>query len=200
MDKILLEPGNFYHIHNRGNNGQKIFFEPENYLFFLHRYHQYIYPFGETIAWVLLRNQFHFLIYVRPNDEVLLDKVEYRATEIPKRIDVHLQFGHFFNSYAKAINKRYNRTGSLFEKNFNRKLVPDFAFKPLILYIHYNPVKDGLCENLSDYRWSSYESILSDRTTSLNREFVLKLFKNRDEFKLFHLNQPDENALGDLIF
>ncbi len=29
-----LNTGNFYHIYNRGNNGQDIFFENENYIFF----------------------------------------------------------------------------------------------------------------------------------------------------------------------
>jgi len=35
MDSLALIPGNFYHIYNRGNNGQDIFFENENYIFFL---------------------------------------------------------------------------------------------------------------------------------------------------------------------
>jgi len=47
-------------------------------------------------------------------EEIDIEKLEYTAKKIPKRIDVHLQFGHFFNSYAKAINKRYKK---------NRKLV-----------------------------------------------------------------------------
>lgn len=200
MEKTALEPGNYYHIYNRGNNGQDIFFEPENYLFFLRRYHQYIHPFCDTIAWVLLRNHFHLLVYVRPSEEILLEKLEYTATDKPKRVDVHLQFGHLFNSYAKAVNKRYKRTGSLFEKNFERKMVHDVAyFKQLILYIHYNPVKHRFCEHLWEYPWSSYGSIVSHQATLLNRDFVLELFKNRDEFKLFHLDRPDELELGDLI-
>lgn len=70
MNKTLLESGKYYHIYNRGNNGQNIFFEPENYTFFLHRFHQYISPFCDTIAWVLLKNHFHILIYVKPVEEI----------------------------------------------------------------------------------------------------------------------------------
>ena len=117
-NKPLLEAGKYYHIYNRGNNGQDIFFDAKNYTFFLIRDDQYISPFCDTIAWVLLKNHFHILIYVRPFEEINFEKLEYTATEVPKKIDVHFQFGHFFNSYANAINKRYNRTGSLFEKNF----------------------------------------------------------------------------------
>lgn len=150
--KPLLEAGKYDHIYNRGNNGQNIFFDTENYTFFLNRYDQYISPFCDTIAWVLLRNHFRILIYVKPLEEIDIEKLEYTATKIPKRIDVHLQFGHFFNSYAKAINKRYKRTGSLFEKNFERKEVPTISyFKKLIHYIHLNPVKHGFTEHIWDY-------------------------------------------------
>lgn len=196
----MLQPGNYYHIYNRGNNRQDIFFEPENYPFFLQRYHQYISPFCDTIAWVLLRNHFHLLIYVKPTEEILLEKLEYTATEVPRRVDVHLQFGHFFNSYAKAINKRYKRTGSLFEKNFERKHVEDTEyFKKLILYIHYNPVKHRFCDHIWDYPWSSYGSIVSHQPTKLNRAFVMELFKNLDEFKLYHLQKPDDFEMEDFL-
>jgi REP element-mobilizing transposase RayT len=200
MEKTLLEPGCYYHIYNRGNNGQDLFFEPENYTFFLQRYDQYISPFCDTIAWVLLRNHFHLLVYVKSRGEIDLGKLEYTATEVPKRIDVHLQFGHFFNSYAKAINKRYNRTGSLFEKNFERKAVKDVSyFKQLILYIHHNPVKHHFCDDIADYPWSSYGSVISHCATKLNRDFVLELYNGLEEFKLYHQQTPDDGLILDLI-
>ncbi|MDR6159768.1 putative transposase [Chryseobacterium sp. SLBN-27] len=200
MNKTLLESGKYYHIYNRGNNGQNIFFEPKNYTFFLHRFHQYISPFCDTIAWVLLKNHFHILIYVKPVEEINSEKLEYTATKTPKKIDVHLQFGHFFNSYAKAINKRYKRTGSLFEKKFERKEVPTVAyFKKLIHYIHFNPVKHGFTDDVWDYPWSSYKSIVSHKPTKLNRKFVSELFKNQEYFKLYHLEEQDYSDIQDFI-
>ena len=199
-NKPLLEAGEYYHIYNRGNNGQDIFFDAKNYTFFLNRYDQYISPFCDTIAWVLLKNHFHILIYVRPFKEINFEKLEYTATEVPKKIDVHLQFGHFFNSYAKAINKRYNRTGSLFEKNFERKEVHSLTyFKKLIHYIHFNPVKHRFTEKIWDYPWSSYGSIISHQPTKLNRKFVIELFKNQEEFKLYHAEQQDYSDIYDFL-
>lgn len=199
-NKPLLESGKYYHIYNRGNNGQNIFFDSENYTFFLNRFHQYISPFCDTIAWVLLKNHFHILVYVKPFEEIKIEKLEYTATEIPKKIDVHLQFGHFFNSYAKAINKRYNRTGSLFEKNFERKEVDSASyFKKLIHYIHFNPVKHHFTEKIWDYPWSSYGSIISHKPTKLNRKFVIELFKNQEAFKLYHIEQQDYYDIKDLL-
>lgn len=200
MEKTALEPGNYYHIYHGGNNGQDLFFYPENYVFFLQRYHQYISPFCDTLAWVLLKNHFHLLIYVRPRNEILLNQLKYSATAIPKRIDVHLQFGHLFNSYAKAINKRYHRTGSLFEKKFERTLLPDERYlKEVILYIHYNPVEHLFTTAIPAYRWSSYATILSSQCTNLKREFVLELFQNREKFQLFHQKKPDFEFIKKLI-
>lgn len=198
MEKTLLEYGKYYHIYNRGNNGQDIFFQNENYLFFLDRYHQYLSPVCDTIAWVLLKNHFHFLVYIKTPEEIIVEKLKYNTVEIPKKIDAHLQFGHFFNSYAKAINKRFNRTGSLFEKNFERIEVPDKAyFCKLIHYIHNNPVKHHFTEQIWDYPWSSYGSIISHQPTKLKRDFVIELFKNENEFKLYHSEKQDYEDIAD---
>jgi len=52
----------------------------------------------------------------------------------------HQYFSNLFNAYTKAINKTYERTGSLFEKPVHRKLVTtDAYFTALIAYIHRNP-------------------------------------------------------------
>lgn len=201
MEKILLEPGNYYHIYNRGNNGQNIFFEPENYTFFLNRYDRYISPFCDTIAWALLGNHFHFLIYVKELEQVNLEKLEYSTVEMPKKLDVHLQFGHLFNSYAKAINKRYHRTGSLFEKNFERKKIDSIKYlKNLIHYIHHNPINHRFAAEVWDYPWSSYGSVISHQPTKINRKFVLEIFGNVEEFKLYHLqNQKYIDEINDLL-
>ena len=74
MKLEILEKDKIYHIYNRGNNGQDIFFDAKNYTFFLNRYDQYISPFCDTIAWVLLKNHFHILIYVRPFKEINFEK------------------------------------------------------------------------------------------------------------------------------
>lgn len=40
-----------YHIYNRGNNKQKIFFKPENYLFFLKKVRKFFQPHCDILAW-----------------------------------------------------------------------------------------------------------------------------------------------------
>src|SRR3989339_1770736 len=145
----------FYHIYNRGNNGEKIFYTTENYLFFLKRYDHYISDCADSYAYCLLPNHFHFLIKV-------IDK--------EKMSD---QFRLFFLSYSKSINNQTHRTGSLFQKRFKRTIIED---KPSLiratLYIHSNPVPHKLTSEFRNYPYSSYLPFLSAKTTELKREEV----------------------------
>src|SRR4051812_16211295 len=115
-----IEFGKCYHIYNRGNNRIDIFYEPVNYFHFLRLYDKYISPVAETFAWCLLKNHFHVLVRIKNKDEILPEQLSYSTREIPKLIDPSRQFSHFFNAYTQSINKRYHRTGSLFEKPFER--------------------------------------------------------------------------------
>jgi hypothetical protein len=57
-----LEYGAYYHIYNRGINGENVFREKRNYRFFLQRYAKYVEPVAFTYAYCLMKNHFHFLI------------------------------------------------------------------------------------------------------------------------------------------
>lgn len=183
MEKIEhLQYGKYYHIYNRGINSQPIFFESCNYDYFFKLYQNHIDPIAETYAWCLMKNHFHFLIRIKDENEVLNIKAP------------HLYFSNLFNAYTKAINKKYNRHSSLFQRSFKRKLIDDERyFKNLILYIHKNPVNHRICENIMDYPWSSYLTCISDKPTKLKREKVINLFDDLVNFKNVH--QLDVNCL-----
>ena len=121
--KVPLLHGNYYHIYNRGNNGIDIFLENENYLHFLRLYAKYIEPIAETYAWCLLKNHFHILVRIKDKNEIVVGDLTYNTTAAPKVVEPFRQFSHLFNAYTQAINKKHHRTGSLFEKSFERKLV-----------------------------------------------------------------------------
>lgn len=53
----------FYHIFNRGINGENIFRAGIYYSYFLYLYQKYIVPAADTFAYCLLKNHFHFLVY-----------------------------------------------------------------------------------------------------------------------------------------
>ncbi len=64
---MILENDNLYHIYNQGNNRERIFFNRENYLFFLKKIRTHILPYADVLAWCLMPNHFHLLVYVRDN-------------------------------------------------------------------------------------------------------------------------------------
>lgn len=197
---VGLEKGKYYHIYNRGNNGTDIFFDVDSYYHFLRLYDKYITPIAETFAWCLLKNHFHVLVYIKIDEEIDVSKLEYSTVESPKVIDPSRQFGHLFNAYTQAINKKFNRTGSLFEKPFERKLVKsEKYFQNLIFYIHNNPVFHRFTDGINNYPWSSFETILSEKPTKLKREKVITIFETKENFINYHSQKQNFNEIRDLL-
>ena len=195
-----LIKGNYYHIYNRGNNGVDLFVDNENYTHFLRLYEKYINPIADTFAWCLMKNHFHILVYIKADAEINKKELSYSTIEQPKEINPSKQFPHLFNSYTQAINKRYKRTGSLFEKPFERKIVSsEKYFTNLVYYIHHNPVHHGFVKRIMDYPWSSYDSIVSLKPTKLKRDRTVNSFGDVDNFIYYHTKEHDLEELKDLL-
>ena len=172
-----LENGKFYHIYNRGINSDVLFRDSDNYNYFLKLYDMHIDPIAETFAWCLMKNHFHFLIRVKEVEEI--------KTAI--KIQPSQSFSNLFNAYTKAFNKKYNRHGALFERPFRRKWVNyDTYFQNLIVYIHNNPLHHNICDHPLEYAWSSYLSCIDDKPTKLNRQKVIEIFNDVENFKYVH--------------
>ena len=88
------------------------------------------------------------------------------------------------NAYAKAVNKKYGRIGSLFQTRFKRiKVTDENHLRNLVLYINLNSVHHGFTNNAPQYKHSSLPDLLSQRKTFLMREEVWELFENRNNFE-----------------
>jgi REP element-mobilizing transposase RayT len=180
-----LHPDQYFHIYNRGINGCSVFFEEENYAFFLNRYAKYVSPYVDTYAYCLLRNHFHLLVKVKSNAELI--GMITGPNEKKLYWYVSNAFSSFLQSFTRAMNKVYARTGPLFENPFKRIEVRDDAyFTALIAYIHRNPVKHGLTPDFDTYSHSSYRTLLSSASTSVMRQEVLSWFGGRKEFVAYH--------------
>lgn len=189
-----LEFDKVYHIYNCGINGCDIFMDDNDYEKFLSKYTTYIEPIADTYAWSLLRNHFHLVVKIKKeaNIETLENLKLFELTKEPlipdKKPNPTHQFAHLFNAYAQYFNFKYKRHGGLFETPFNRKLIDNRPyFKNCLIYVHQNPVKHGFVERVSDYRYTSYNTILSDKVTQLKRDKVLSLFENIADFQLAHI-------------
>ena len=196
-----LQYETYYHIYNRGNNGETIFRSKENYLYFLKLYLQHFYIMAETFAYCLLPNHFHFVVWIRSRAEVeVLAEKTPRVLEtlgVSKAVPTPSQaFGNLCNAYAKAVNKRYGRTGSLLEHPFGRiPVTTDAYFFNLITYVHRNPQKHGIMADFRDWPYSSYDAILHDKPTRVSKTAVLEWYGDVKLFEEAHQNAPDETPL-----
>lgn len=193
MEKTLLQYGEYYHIYNRGNNSETLFYSPENYSYFLELYAKYIVPIANTFAYCLMSNHFHFVVQIKTESEIktfselqLFENNKRNIITNKKPIPSH-QFSHLFIAYSKAINKKHKRTGSLFEHPFERRIIENEMYlQNSIAYVHNNPVKAKLVKSVSEYRWSSYNALLTENKTKLDRDFVMKLFGDKQYFINFN--------------
>ena len=185
----------YYHIYNRGNNREKIFKEEENYRYFLRLYAKHLCPVADTFAYCLLPNHFHLLIRTKTPEEI-----EQTVQGSGRVLSPSQRLSNLFNAYTKAINKRNQRTGSLFEHPFGRIPVTSNAyFTQLIAYIHQNPQKHGLIDDFRAWPYSSYQTLLSSHPTRLNREMVLNWFDGLQQLQTCHQMPVSEPVIQPLI-
>ena len=173
-----LQQDRYYHVYKRGNNKQHIFFETKNYFNFLNLVKKYIIGVCDIYAYCLIKNHFHLLVKTKE--------------KLPNKI-ISQAFSSCFNAYSKAINKSYNRTGSLFQERFRRKMITEESYlRTLIIYIHLNPETYKIIGDFTKNEFSSFNSLISEKQTLLNRQVVLEIFGDRENFKLLHLNRNIE--------
>ncbi|HET9907328.1 MAG TPA: transposase [Anaerolineales bacterium] len=170
-------PDIYYHFYNRGNNRQAVFFESDNYLYFLRGLKKYLLPVAHILAYCLMPTHYHILVRIRQTSEVL------ETSEVSKQVSLAMQ--KFLISYTKAINKRFQRVGALFQGQFQAKPIQSYPhLLNLCIYIHGNPVKDGLVKAPEDWIYSNYLEWLGQRDGPLvDREFIQEHFSSPAEYR-----------------
>ncbi|ELR72965.1 hypothetical protein C900_00650 [Fulvivirga imtechensis AK7] len=197
-----LLPQTTYHIYTHANGSENLFREDENYYHFLRKYSEYIHPVAETFAYCLMPNHIHLMVRMRNVEELLkffrLKKPNLQGFENLGGL-ISQQFSNFLNGYTKAYNKRYDRKGSLFMSNFNRKPIEKASyFTALIAYIHNNPVHHGFVKDAGEWPHSSYHSYLLDKRTKIAREEGLEWFGGREEFIKVHQELKKKDVMLEL--
>jgi len=192
----------FYHVYNRSVDKKPMFKSDRNYKFFIKKFDAYLSPVLDTYAFCLLGNHFHLLVKVRHSKD--LSTFEKLTNQEPNKKSIHdlvsHQFRKFFQSYAMAFNKEQSRTGTLFQTPFKRALVDkDEYFNKLIYYIHANPQIHGLTNNFKFWQWSSYNRIIIDKESHLQKEAVLDWFGGKQNYIDFH-TQNQTHLFNERLF
>ena len=182
MTPLISE--HYYHIYNRGGNFEHIFFQTENWLYFLRRLRRYCNPFlGEIIAYCLMPNHYHFLLR-QETDQVL-----------SKFINV------LFNAYVQAVNRQQGRKGTLFEGRFRHVWVNREEYLiHLCRYIHMNPVKAKLVPQIEKWPYSNYLEWTGQRAGTLKDEtFIRERFPTPEAYQQFVADDQDEIRAREFI-
>jgi putative transposase len=167
-----------YHLYNRGVERRNIFLCSEDYLTLLHIFQAYLTIDHlsstankslcgrlELLCFCLMPNHFHLII--RQKDKAAM-------AEFMRKV---------FTTYSMYFNKKYHRTGTLFESRYKASLIDKpYYLLHLSRYVHHNPenlLRRG--QKLEDYPYSSLPNYLGYLNTDwIKTEVILEVLK--DEF------------------
>ena len=99
--------------------------------------------------------------------------------------DISLIMKRILTKYARWYNIKYGRSGALIANRY--KSVPveiDEYFLNLIRYVHQNPLKAGIVENLESYQHSSYLEYTEEKDLT-DTEFLMGMI-DKKEFTEYH--------------
>lgn len=145
----------------RGNWQENIFFDEEDY-------HQYIQLLGKykekygfkLFAFTLMTNHLHLLLEIG----------HFPLSRIMQGIQ---------QSYTQYFNRRHQKVGHLFQGRYKAILCQKDAYLlELVRYVHLNPIRAKIVDNLLDYPWTSHKAYVSgqEKNTLVNTEFILRQF------------------------
>ena len=140
-------------------------------------------------AWSLIPNHFHLLL-------------------VTGRIPISKIMQSVLTGYAIRFNHRRKRSGHLFQNRYKSILCErDAYFQELIRYIHLNPLRAGLVEDLKAldrYPWSGHAVLMNKRKAAFQKtDEVYRLFcrnrrEGRREYRKFIKQGLNEGVREDL--
>jgi putative transposase len=131
------------HVVQRGNDRRSCFFADGDYRFYLRTLGEAASRYGVLVhAYVLMTNHVHLL---------LTPLVPGAVSKLMQSVGAR---------YVWHVNKTCGRTGTLWEGRYKACLVAcDAHLLAACRYIDLNPVRAGIVQDPSNYRWSSYGAL-----------------------------------------
>ena len=167
-----LSCSGYMHVIIRGNGKQILFEDHEDYHFFLSILEKYCVETSvKILAYCLMDNHVHLLVY----------DLEGNTSLMMKKIGV---------SYSGYYNRKYEKTGHLFQDRFRSENIEDEAYLLTVFrYILNNPRKAGVCSTVS-YKWNSF-SLYDDQDSFVDTSVLHKLIGDFQSYFEF-MNEDDD--------
>jgi len=168
---MKLIENDIYHIYNRGNNRQQVYFYDDHYEHFIKLMKKNILPYCEMLAWCLMPNHFHFLIQANARSIMMIEDDSFPRQRFSQGIK------QLLSMYTKAVNLHMDFTGSRFQQKTRGKNVSEEQYATTAFhYIHQNPIKAGLVQRIEDWPFSSFNEYTGNHPTRLcNRQRAFDL-------------------------
>ncbi len=166
--KEFFIKGRSFHFYNHAVDEEALFYNRDDYLILLRKLKTVLLLHSASIfAYCLMPNHFHFLI--RQDN----DRPAYKI------------FNNLFSYYVQVFNKRHNRKGRLFQGPLKHKLINKEEYLIyLCQYIHCNPVKAGIINNIEEWEFSNYLEWTGNRNGTLFCDDLLnEYFENREHYE-----------------
>ncbi|HEX5150408.1 MAG TPA: hypothetical protein VFW07_03105 [Parafilimonas sp.] len=195
---MQFQPETIYHIYNRGNRQQTIFFNRDNYIYFLEKVRKYMLPCSDILCWCLMPNHFHFLVNTTEASCTMVEKQNLPVQRLTESIRLLL------SSYTKGIQKQQQFKGNLFQQKTKAKPVSgterSYAFIAFN-YIHQNPYNAGLVKKIEDWEFSSFRDYIGMRKGNLCNQQLAALLLDLDTnisnfYKASYMVIPDADVKG----
>ena len=146
-------------------------------MIFLRLIRKYILPNADIVAYCLMPNHFHFLLYT---DEKVNERIKQGGIIIDPLTN---GIRKLLSGYARSFNLKYHRSGSVFRQKTKYKCLTELNIIYTVqeyccncfYYVHQNPMAASLVTSLNQWEYSSYKDYAGLRNGSLcNKELAVK--------------------------
>jgi putative transposase len=186
-------PYSFQHVYARGHSRGKIFKDEEDYIMFLTLLQRYLsaeeakdaygvsypnfYNKIELLAYCLMPNHIHLLVYQHQT----------------RAMSQFMQ--SLLTSYSRYFNKKYKRSGSLFESRYKASLISDESYlEHISRYIHLNP------RHWQEYEYSSLPYYLQqDEVSWIRPKRILEMFSTPEAYFDFVSDYVENKKMLDIL-
>ena len=196
----MISQTGIYHVMLRGTNKQMIFLDRQDRKVFLSLLRTYKKRCGfALIGYCLMGNHVHLLIKEAAFPSVtMVNGMEFVEGDGES---IGIIFKRLGVSYVGYFNRKYKRTGHLFQDRYKSEVVDTDAYLLTALrYIHRNPVKAAICSRPQEYEWSSYREYLHGSPEPLVDSSLVFGMASREQIKEFTecTDRQNEDCLIDI--